>query len=30
MRVVKEYFDERNRTVAVLVPEMPPGMPSPE
>ena len=30
MRVAKEYFDERNRTVAVLVPEMPPGMPSPE
>jgi zinc protease len=30
MRVVKEYFDERNRTVAVLVPEMPPGMPPPE
>ena len=30
MRVAKEYFDQKNRTVAVLVPEMPPGMPSPE
>jgi len=30
MRVAKKYFDKKNRTVAVLVPEMPPGMPSPE
>jgi predicted Zn-dependent peptidase len=34
MRVAKQYFDQNNRTMAVLVPEMPqgmpPGMPSPE
>jgi zinc protease len=30
MRVANTYFDEKNRTVAVLVPEMPPGMASPE
>jgi zinc protease len=30
MRVAKRYFDKKNRSVAVLVPEMPPGMPSPE
>ena len=29
MRVAREYFDPKNRTVAVLVPEMPQGMPSP-
>jgi zinc protease len=29
MRVAKKYFDSKNRTVAVLVPEMPEGMPSP-
>jgi len=27
MRVAKKYFDKKNRSVAVLVPEMPPGMP---
>ncbi|UCB52202.1 MAG: insulinase family protein [Candidatus Zixiibacteriota bacterium] len=30
MRVAKEYFDKKNRTVAVLVPEMPQGMPPPK
>lgn len=29
MRVAQKYFDSKNRTVAVLVPEMPEGMPSP-
>lgn len=29
MRVAKKYFDSKNRTVAVLVPEMPEGMRSP-
>lgn len=30
MRVAKKYFDKKNRTIAVLVPELPPGTPSPE
>lgn len=29
MRVAQTYFDSKNRTVAVLVPELPEGMPSP-
>lgn len=29
MRVAQTYFDPKNRTVAILVPELPEGMPSP-